>query len=298
MKKTLLTISASLLAMSLSYGQFGLTYKFDGDGTADECWNNGGSFANLVDPGHGPLSGAQSDGNFVLTSTSTGQKAQGYNVGGARLRLTYPVGEDCKSLVPIDMNTSDSVVFKAKADSPVRLRIQLASGDWGAATNGDDQVKEFEVTTEWKVFVADYEGLYGSYPADQTTALMWFVNVGDVDAETTGYDGKVYIDWLVLGDAAAALPADSFIVSSVKEINVSNEVSIAPNPAKESFNVDLSAFNGKSVAVRLMNSSGAIVREENAVNELTVNTDGLLKGIYMLQLVSDNKVANKKVVIE
>jgi len=91
------------------------------------------------------------------------------------------------------------------------------------------------------------------------------------------------------------------LVTSNNNANVVNdEVSLYPNPAKAAFKVDMTAMNNSdAAAVKVMNANGVIVKEFSSnsnVEEIT--TEGLNKGIYLVQVTSGNKIATKKVVVE
>lgn len=118
------------------------------------------------------------------------------------------------------------------------------------------------------------------------------------------------IGWAItVRNASAANMAATLTITSIKfgksvvtgttSANVVNDqVTLFPNPAKGSFNVDVTAMNVESASVKVMNANGIVVKEFTASDVTTVSTDGLSKGIYLVQVTSGNKVANKKVVVE
>jgi hypothetical protein len=78
-------------------------------------------------------------------------------------------------------------------------------------------------------------------------------------------------------------------------------VSIYPNPAREYTHIDLSGFTGQNTEVTISNASGMEVwRKATDADELqrfTVNTGLLPKGIYLVKVQSDDKLALKKLMI-
>jgi hypothetical protein len=96
-----------------------------------------------------------------------------------------------------------------------------------------------------------------------------------------------------------SIKVGSDVINSNSSANVVNEqVNLFPNPAKSSFNVDITAMQVESALVKVMNANGTVVKELTASDVTTVSTEGLVKGIYLVQVTSGNKVANKKVVVE
>ncbi len=73
-------------------------------------------------------------------------------------------------------------------------------------------------------------------------------------------------------------------------------LSVFPNPAKESISVK----SNKSISlIRLTNQLGQVVEEGTPqVEMMTITTSGLRKGIYILEVHTDNNVSVQKIVIE
>jgi len=73
-------------------------------------------------------------------------------------------------------------------------------------------------------------------------------------------------------------------------------LSVFPNPAKESISVK----SNKSInLIRLTNQLGQVVEEGTPqVEMMTITTSGLRKGIYILEVHTDNNVSVQKIVIE
>lgn len=218
--------------------------------------------------------------------------------------VVYDPAYDCSGalLSGIDLSTlpaqQKAVLLTVSASAPALLRVTVGTdGDAGFPCSNNNfaeaDVNEFEIgttKTTIKVLLTEDDYLASTCAPGGKIALTNVTNIGiNANVATGDFEGEIYIHEFRIGDAID-------ITNTLEKID--NQVAVYPNPAKESFKVDLSAFNGKSVALRLMNANGAIVLEETAVDNHVINAAELEKGIYMLQLVSDNKVANKKVVIE
>lgn len=75
-------------------------------------------------------------------------------------------------------------------------------------------------------------------------------------------------------------------------------VSVYPNPFNESFVVDLSSIQGESVEVMVYDMTGKLIstknNEENAL--ITFDMNGLSKGVYQIQLISEKAQTVRRVV--
>jgi len=105
------------------------------------------------------------------------------------------------------------------------------------------------------------------------------------------FNGSVTIDFIKVGDAVSTTNVAKSVDNTL--------ISVYPNPSKEFINVDLSSLTNVSDAtVKIVSSNGTTVYESIATSQTeTINTSSLLKGIYMVQVTSGNKIANKKIVI-
>jgi hypothetical protein len=75
-------------------------------------------------------------------------------------------------------------------------------------------------------------------------------------------------------------------------------VAVYPNPFNESFVVDLSSIQGETVDVMVYDMTGKLIstknNEENAL--ITFDMDGLSKGVYQIQLISEKAQTVRRVV--
>jgi hypothetical protein len=112
------------------------------------------------------------------------------------------------------------------------------------------------------------------------------------------FAGTVNVDLIEVGDAINATPPAIPTTAVTAEVN-NSLISVYPNPAKDQINVDLTSLNASNASVKIMNASGFVVYEGKASNSVeTINTASFNKGIYMVQVSSEDKVSNKKIVIE
>ncbi len=89
----------------------------------------------------------------------------------------------------------------------------------------------------------------------------------------------------------------SFFPSSIEEEAFAN-LSVYPNPNNGQFTVTCDEFDGE-VTYQLYNVSGSVVEERTLNNENTVRFDNELSaGTYFLRIISGDKVATRKIVVE
>jgi hypothetical protein len=75
-------------------------------------------------------------------------------------------------------------------------------------------------------------------------------------------------------------------------------VLIYPNPALNNLTVDLGDLNGVSTTVKLYDSSGKMIFEKQSTTTLMIDVSGVAKGMYSLELSTDEQVLRSQVVIE
>ena len=78
---------------------------------------------------------------------------------------------------------------------------------------------------------------------------------------------------------------------------------VYPNPSRDIFNVSFTSESKQTIEVRLVNLVGEIIFIENLENfegEYThsFNLSEYSKGIYLLELDTDNGIVNKKLILQ
>jgi hypothetical protein len=87
--------------------------------------------------------------------------------------------------------------------------------------------------------------------------------------------------------------------------NTKNDVAFAiyPNPTQDQITINYNLGSDQKVSLQIIDASGKIVKDIQATNALganvlTIETSKLAKGIYSLQLKTNNSVESKRVVIQ
>lgn len=79
-----------------------------------------------------------------------------------------------------------------------------------------------------------------------------------------------------------------------------NSIGIYPQPAKDLVHISLSYFYEPTIEIKITDVTGKVVRNENLTvrsGKTQVETSELSNGVYILQLISKNQVAQKRLII-
>jgi hypothetical protein len=90
------------------------------------------------------------------------------------------------------------------------------------------------------------------------------------------------------------------IVMYPSDINdISNIVSIYPNPSNGLFTVDFNSFNFKKALIAIIDINGRTVFERQAsTNRETIDLPYLNRGFYFVKISMDGKYFNSKIIIK
>jgi fibronectin-binding autotransporter adhesin len=316
MKKTILSLIALVSVSGLSYGQmaidnltYNLPYKND-NGTVNCLANsapnngaiasNGGQFVNANSSTYKVASGIE-----LTTQAALPTGANSFNVFDFPLTTTVCSTYRGESDFGVDfsdqLNAKVRVWLHASADNTVvRFWLGSSQGNFYPATStfnvtglsgGMSAIQEFTIGTTATFVDLDYTG------SEFTAAWNAWANKDDIDQWGLSYIGStagivVTVERIQFGAA--------LVTANNSATQVNEQVSLFPNPAKGAFNLDLSAMSVESASVKVMNANGSVVKELTASSSLPVevSTAGLNKGIYLVQVTAENKVATKKVVVE
>ena len=86
-------------------------------------------------------------------------------------------------------------------------------------------------------------------------------------------------------------------VSTLDELEVLS-VLIYPNPVSNNLTVDLGDLNGVNTTIKLYDSSSKLVFEKQSTSTLMIDVSGFAKGMYSLELATDEQVLRSQVIIE
>jgi hypothetical protein len=119
----------------------------------------------------------------------------------------------------------------------------------------------------------------------------------------TANSGQMYIMWMSdktnRGDGWHATYS---ITVGTNDIDAFNKVEVYPNPTQGPLNISFSLTENQNVSIELLAMGGETVYTSSLGNikgsfTKQINVSQLAKGVYMLRLVSDKGITNRKVVI-
>lgn len=92
----------------------------------------------------------------------------------------------------------------------------------------------------------------------------------------------------------------SCVLSDIQEQNIrASQIKIFPNPLNKKFNISLSKEE-KSVSIKLLDITGQPIFERLYHDAIDINIDlpNIAKGIYNLEIITDNKIINRMISVQ
>ncbi len=88
--------------------------------------------------------------------------------------------------------------------------------------------------------------------------------------------------------------------SAVKDNELTNQIRVYPNPAREHVMIDLSAFNGNLQKIEMVDATGhqvisTVLSPKGKTVDLSVSN--VSEGIYFVRIYTDNGIVTKKIII-
>lgn len=108
---------------------------------------------------------------------------------------------------------------------------------------------------------------------------------------TTNYENQLYIDDINLNSSTA---------TSIAENDILNSISIYPNPANESFTINLGTeLSAKDASVTLIDQLGREIKTKNTIsqNGIGIATTNIANGTYFVKINIQNSSIVKKIII-
>ncbi len=230
--------------------------------TADASWKINGYTADVA------------NGSFELAANGSQELYSG--------PVFYFANKDCNDKKTINISNNRKLSLKVNATAAFELVLQVIdnAGNYASGTPVVLQIPagNTELTNE----------IIPAPKVDKATTFMDTTQIAGfmLIARSTGATSPQVIttakfDYISIGRT----------ISSTDDVSFNTTSSLVPNPAKEYFNVE------KGASVRMFNSNGVLVKEVNA-SEGSVSVNGLNAGIYMVQVGSNGKVSNSKLIVE
>ena len=78
----------------------------------------------------------------------------------------------------------------------------------------------------------------------------------------------------------------------------SSSILVYPNPTSNNLTVDLGDLNGVNITIKLYDSSSKLTFEKQSASTLMIDVSGFAKGMYSLELSTDEQVLRSQVIID
>ena len=148
--------------------------------------------------------------------------------------------------------------------------------------DGDGICNEFEISG-----CTSYEACNYDVTATDDNASCIFVGDPCDDGDPNTLDDEIQEDCECAGTP----------ISTVDELEALS-VLIYPNPASNNLTVDLGDLNGVNTTIKLYDASSKLVFEKESTSTLMIDVSGFAKGMYSLELATDEQVLRSQVIIE
>jgi len=203
---------------------------------------------------------------------------------------------------------SDSTnIFLLKADSIGQLVWMIAYGD-GLQDEAFRSAKTSDGGYMISGFTTDYT------PADSTQML--FIKTDSLgfsgcheeivtpitDSDTmnfvsSGFVQSSGVDVVSVNLVEASITTvinDACLFASANTLIEEGSISLYPNPFTSELNIDFENYNNKNCQVKIVNTNGQIVLEENIFSSKSINTSNLLPGFYFVIISNSDQITIKK----
>ena len=87
------------------------------------------------------------------------------------------------------------------------------------------------------------------------------------------------------------------IMGAAPEI-VARTLTFYPNPASNNLTVDLGDVNGVNTTIKLYDGSSKLVFEKQSTSTLMIDVSGFARGMYSIELATDEYVLRSQVIID
>ena len=90
--------------------------------------------------------------------------------------------------------------------------------------------------------------------------------------------------------------------TSIEDLNI-DKLNIYPNPSRDIFNIEFTSLVRQELEVRVINSIGEVVYIDNINNHIgkyinSISLEESSKGIYFLEIQTNDGIVNKKLILQ
>ena len=189
-------------------------------------------------------------------------------------RKLFPANEDIPQLFSTDLKDSPNMAINSVPVPNEKTNLYLGL----KANEGNYTIYADELTVDAKEVI-----LYDSY-------IKGYTNLTETGSYTFAHKGGTVTDRFELLFSSGA-------VSNIENLK-NAEIKIYPNPASEFINVQLSD-NMSNAKLKIYNISGVLVKDiELNDNSDKININELAKGMYIVEIKSNNSTKTQRITVE
>lgn len=285
-------LTGTTKSMGDSLGDF---YTIKTNALGDTIWTNkfGGSHLDY--------------GNDILES-----QYGGYIVGGETQSFSYVIGSSDGIIVNISASGLTGSNYSTGLRSPLFDNVESITEDnqgriamigmttsLGYAGAGDVFFNMVDNNLNWINSTTFGSLQYDIGYSVETTADKAFIICGNTEGFNNGLDDIYLIK--TDNSGLATVSENIFITTKINEIESSNINPIYPNPATNFVSVNLEIFKNKTT-IEIFDMQGEQIFKQtvdsNINTELTINTNHLSNGIYMIRIINESFTASQKLMIQ
>ena len=216
--------------------------------------------------------------------------------------LVLTISNPTSSINNISICYGESVIVDSNTYSQSGTYTDVISN-----INGCDSIitTNLTVITQTTSFIAQSGNYIIANALGGNTPYSYEWSTGENTAQITPAINGDY--WVVISDANGCVSDTSFISfilipTPIQDLNI-DKLSIYPNPSQNVFNVEFTSLTRHNLKVRIINSIGEIVYVDNANKHIgayrnSISLKKYSRAIYFLEIVTDNGIVNKKLILQ
>ncbi|MGZ3865752.1 MAG: T9SS type A sorting domain-containing protein [Bacteroidia bacterium] len=197
--------------------------------------------------------------------------------------------------------SSDGInFFRFPATCNIQDTVQTGSFGLSDATKVNNLAGKYRVSFGTPFDLSELQGT-GGLDVDNITHVKIIDVVGSINPSFASYDknnNKINDPWPTqFGSSGFDLDAVGVInqaPNAVFENDLEKNVSVYPNPCRESFIISIREGN---TTVSLMDLNGTEITSKKAEGSTKFNLENLATGVYYLKITAENEVCVKKIII-
>jgi hypothetical protein len=211
-----------------------------------------------------------------------------------RIEVTDNGGASFEKAIAIDVTNVEEPGIADIDDIEFAITdiAETATSSFFVENTGDTELSVSDITTP------------DGFSVDQTTFTVGLGESVEVNLTFAPSEAKVYSGQIVLstsaGETTINVTGEGTIITAIDdEVLEANEVGIYPNPARNTFTLDLTQAPIVESNLSIIDLKGKILwrRDNNRMNKVEIDISNYLVGTYLVRIATENGVVVKKLMI-